>query len=138
MHLVGLLTYTKLSLLTQCEGMCYVHAPVALHPAKNPGGPQSRCGWFWWRGILLSCWGSNPGAFNPKLVAISTALSQLLRKYLKIFWQLCNVSQLMHAFQINGLIHFLVSSTCFVHHLFIIEKNICVCIFVWFVFNTLM
>jgi len=35
----------------------------------------------------------------------------------------------MHTFQINVLIKFLVSSTCFEHHVFIIRKTICTCIF---------
>ena len=35
--------------------------------------------------------------------------------------QLCNVNQQMHTFQINVLIQFLVSSTCFEHHVFIIR-----------------
>ena len=48
-----------------------------------------------------------------------------------IVMQLCNVNQLMHAFQINGLIHFLASSTCFEHHVFI-RMTICTCSFVWF------
>jgi len=35
----------------------------------------------------------------------------------------------MHTFQINGLILFLVSSTCFEHYVFIIRKTICTCSF---------
>ena len=31
----------------------------------------------------------------------------------------------MHTFQINTLVHFLVSSICFEHHVFIISKTIC-------------
>jgi len=33
----------------------------------------------------------------------------------------------MHNFQINVLIQFLASSTCFEHHVFIIRKTICTC-----------
>jgi len=51
-----------------------------------------------------------------------------LRKFLFfamcIVIQLCNVNQQMHTFQTNILIQFLVSSTCFEHHVFIIRKNI--------------
>jgi len=43
--------------------------------------------------------------------------------------QLCNVNQPIHTFQINGLIQFLASSTCFEHHVFIIRKTICKCRF---------
>ena len=35
----------------------------------------------------------------------------------------------MRTFYINVLINFFVSSTCFEHHVFIIRKTICVCIF---------
>ena len=41
-------------------------------------------------------------------------------------------------FQINVLIQFSVSSTCFEHHVFIIRKTICTCSFLWFVFHTFM
>ena len=34
----------------------------------------------------------------------------------------------MHNFQINVLIQFFVSSTCFEHHVFIIRKTICTCV----------
>jgi len=51
--------------------------------------------------------------------------------------QLCNTNQQMHTLQINILIQFLVYSTCFEHHLFIIRKTICTCSFVWYVFHTL-
>jgi len=44
----------------------------------------------------------------------------------------------MHTFQINVLIKFLVSSTCFEHHAFIIRKTICTCIFLWYVFHAFM
>jgi len=40
----------------------------------------------------------------------------------------------MHTFQINDLIQFLVSSTCFDHHVFIIRKTKCTCSFLWHVF----
>jgi hypothetical protein len=36
--------------------------------------------------------------------------------------QLRNVNQQMHTFEINVLIQFLVSSTCFEHHVFIISS----------------
>jgi hypothetical protein len=39
----------------------------------------------------------------------------------------------MHTFQINVLVHF-VSSTCFENHVFIIRKTMCTCSFVWYVF----
>jgi len=41
--------------------------------------------------------------------------------------QLCNVNKNMHTFQINVFIHFLSSSTCFEHNVFIIRKTICTC-----------
>jgi len=41
----------------------------------------------------------------------------------------------MHTFQINGLIQFLVFSTCFEHHVFILRKTICTCSFLWYVFG---
>jgi len=40
----------------------------------------------------------------------------------------------MHTFQINGLIQFLVSSTCFDHRVFIISKTTCTYSFLWHVF----
>ena len=39
--------------------------------------------------------------------------------------QLCNVKQQMHTFQINVLIQFFLSYTCFEHHVFITRKAIC-------------
>jgi len=39
-----------------------------------------------------------------------------------------------HTIQTKVLIQFVVSSTCFEHLLFVIRKNICTCIFVWYVF----
>jgi len=42
----------------------------------------------------------------------------------------------MHTFQINVLLEFLASSACFEHHVFIIRKTSCTCIFVWNVFHT--
>jgi len=44
----------------------------------------------------------------------------------------------MHTFQINVLIHFLESSTCFEHSVFIIRKTICTCSFLWSVFHAFM
>jgi len=35
----------------------------------------------------------------------------------------------MQTFQINVLIQFFMSSTCFKHHVFIIKKTICTCSF---------
>ena len=55
-----------------------------------------------------------------------------------IVTQLCNVNQHMHTFQINVLIQFLASSTCFEHHVFIIRKTIGTCSFVWYIFLTFM
>ena len=52
--------------------------------------------------------------------------------------QLCNVNQQMHTFKINVLIQFLVSSTCFEHHVFIIRKTICTCGFYGEVFHAFM
>jgi len=40
----------------------------------------------------------------------------------------------MHTFQINVLIQFLVSSTRFESHVFIIRKIICTCNILWYVF----
>ena len=40
----------------------------------------------------------------------------------------------MHTFHINVLISFLVSSTCFKHHVFIIRKTIFTCSFLWYFF----
>jgi len=37
---------------------------------------------------------------------------------------LCNVNQQIHTFQINVLINFLVSSSCFKHYVFIVKKTI--------------
>ena len=48
--------------------------------------------------------------------------------------QLRNVNQQMYTLQINVLIQFLASSSCFDHHVFIIKKTICTCSFVWYVF----
>jgi hypothetical protein len=36
----------------------------------------------------------------------------------------------MHTFQINALIHFLMSSMCFEHHVFIIRKTLCTSVFI--------
>jgi len=44
----------------------------------------------------------------------------------------------MHNFQINVLIQFLASSTCFEHRVFIIRKTICTCSSVWYVCRTFM
>ena len=52
--------------------------------------------------------------------------------------QLCNVNQQMHTFEINVLIHFLASSACFEHHVFIIRKTTCTRTFVWCFFHTFM
>jgi len=46
-----------------------------------------------------------------------------------IVMQLCNVNRQMRAFQINVLMQFVLSSTCFEHHVFIIRKAICTCSF---------
>jgi len=56
----------------------------------------------------------------------------------RILIQLCNVNQQMHTFQINALIQFLASSTCFEHHVFIIRKTVRTCSFVWVVFHACM
>jgi len=43
----------------------------------------------------------------------------------------------IHTFQINVLIQFFMSSTCF-EHVFTIRKTICTCSFLWYVFHVFM
>jgi hypothetical protein len=44
----------------------------------------------------------------------------------------------MRTFQINVLIQFLVPSTRFEYHVFIIRQTICTCVFLWYVFHEFM
>ena len=50
------------------------------------------------------------------------------------FRQLCTLNLQMLTFEIDFLIQFLASYTCFEHHVFTIMKTICTCSFVWYVF----
>jgi len=52
--------------------------------------------------------------------------------------QFCNVNQQMHTFQINVVIQFLVSSSYFEHHVFVVRKTIYTCGFYGKVFRAFM
>jgi hypothetical protein len=55
-----------------------------------------------------------------------------------VYVRLHNINQQMHTFQINVLIKFLASSTCFASHVFIIRKTICACSFIRYVSHVFM
>jgi threonine/homoserine/homoserine lactone efflux protein len=67
---------------------------------------------------------------------VSVILLCEVRSVIRHALTICNVNQQMYTFQINVLIQFLASSTCFENHVSIIGKAFGICSFVWYVFNT--
>jgi hypothetical protein len=56
----------------------------------------------------------------------------------KIHFNYAMLINKIDTFKIDVLIHFVVSSTCFEHHVFMIRNTICTCSFLWYVFHVFM